>query len=132
MVVGPRQAPARPTLRSGSTSQGLLITLLGDFWFGQSVYIPSAALVELMSEFGLSGQAARAALSRVQRAGYLEGERDGRRTLYRLSPESLELTLSRGRQILAFTAETPDTVPEWDGTWTIVTYALSTDQVDER
>ncbi len=132
MVAADREPPVEPRIRSGSTSQGLLITLLGDFWFGRSTYIPSAALVELMREFGLSDQAARAALSRVQRAGFLDGERDGRRTMYRLSPESLELTLRRGRQILAFTAETPESLPEWNGRWTIVTYALATEQVDER
>lgn len=132
--MSPKEAPAaRPRpLRSGSTSQGLLLTLIGDYWFGHATYIPSAALVALLAEFGISDQAARAALSRVQRAGYLQGERQGRRTMYRLSPESAERAVASGRRIMRFTAVRPETMPEWDGRWTLVTYALQTEQVDER
>jgi phenylacetic acid degradation operon negative regulatory protein len=128
------QAPVRDqrSLRSGSTSQGLLLTLIGDYWFGHAAYIPSAALVALLAEFDISGQAARAALSRVQRAGYLQGERQGRRTMYRLSPESANRAVASGRRIMRFTAERPATSAPWDGTWTLVTYALQTEQVDER
>jgi phenylacetic acid degradation operon negative regulatory protein len=128
------EAPVRDqrSLRSGSTSQGLLLTLIGDYWFGHATYIPSAALVALLAEFDISDQAARAALSRVQRAGYLQGEREGRRTMYRLSPESADRAVASGRRIMRFTAERPDTLPAWDGTWTLATYALQTEQVDER
>lgn len=119
-------------LRTDSTSQGLLLTLLGDYWFGRRSYIPSAALVALLAEFGISAQAARAALSRVQRAGYLEGTREGRNTSYRLSEFSAERGLVTGRRIMWFTAERPSEARQWDGRWTIVTYALQTDQADER
>lgn len=132
MAAADSLASDRPSLRSGSTSQGLLLTLIGDYWFGQPMYIPSAALVALLREFDISDQAARAALSRVQRAGYLIGERDGRRTMYRLSPESAGRALTSGRRIMRFTAETPESVPAWNGRWTMVTYALQTEQVDER
>lgn len=121
-----------PRLRSGSTTQGLLVTLFGDYWFGRRVDIPSAALVDLLGEFGISPQAARAALSRVQRGGFLEGSRDGRNTLYRLSPAIAANAERRGRQIMRFSAETAAGAPPWDGTWTIVTYMLQADQADER
>jgi phenylacetic acid degradation operon negative regulatory protein len=132
MAAADSLASDRPSLRSGSTSQGLLLTLIGDYWWGQPMYIPSAALVALLKEFDISDQAARAALSRVQRAGYLVGERDGRRTMYRLSPESANRAVTSGRRIMQFTAETADAASGWNGRWTIVTYALQTDQVDER
>jgi phenylacetic acid degradation operon negative regulatory protein len=127
--------PARPvprTLRSGSTSQGLLVTLLGDYWAGTRVYIPSAALVELLGEFDISAQAARAALSRVQRAGYLEGSRDGRTTAYRLTAEVAERGTRTSDRLMRFSAETTAGAPPWDGTWTIVTYTLQADQAEER
>lgn len=119
-------------LRTDSTSQGLLVTLLGDYWFGRRCYIPSAALVALLAEFDISAQAARAALSRVQRAGYLEGTKEGRNTSYRLSELSAERGLVSGRRIMRFTAERAADAHDWDGRWTIVTYALQTDQADER
>lgn len=128
----PADRPGPRNLRSGSTSQGLLVTLLGDYWAGHSVYIPSAALVELLGEFGISAQAARAALSRVQRAGYLEGERDGRTTAYRLTAEIAERGTTVSRQMMRFSAQTPEGAPRWDGTWTMVTYTLQADQAEER
>jgi phenylacetic acid degradation operon negative regulatory protein len=132
MSVVDADRPTARRLRTDSTSQGLLLTLLGDYWFGRTGYIPSAALVALLAEFGISAQAARAALSRVQRAGYLEGARQGRNTSYRLSELSAERGLVSGRRIMRFTAERPADVPPWDGRWTIVTYALQTEQADER
>lgn len=119
-------------LRSGSTSQGLLLTLLGDYWSGERVHIPSGALVELLGDFGVTEHAARAALSRIQRAGWVEGHKSGRRTAYRLSEEAAAASGRRGRQILAFSAETPDSVPAWDRTWNLVSYSLSADRSEDR
>ena len=39
----------------------LLLTLLGDYWWRQTEPLPSAALVALLAEFGVSDSAARAA-----------------------------------------------------------------------
>ncbi|HEY3240474.1 MAG TPA: hypothetical protein VGL92_12965, partial [Acidimicrobiia bacterium] len=50
----------------------LLLTLLGDYWFGRTEHLPSAALVRLLEEFGVSATAARTALSRLARRGLLE------------------------------------------------------------
>src|SRR5215469_2229924 len=41
----------------------LLLTLLGDYWWQRGDQLPSAALVALLTEFGVSDTAARAALS---------------------------------------------------------------------
>lgn len=108
------------------------MTLLGDYWFGRTVYIPSAALVDLLGEFGISPQAARAALSRVQRGGFLEGLKDGRNTMYRLSPAIAANAERRGNRMMRFSAETAAGAPSWDRTWTIVTYMLQAEQADER
>jgi PaaX-like protein len=39
----------------------LLLTLLGDYWWQHTESLPSAALVALLAEFGVSDSAARAA-----------------------------------------------------------------------
>ena len=109
-----------------------LLTLLDDYWFGRQVHIPSAALVELLGEFGIGEQAARAALSRVQRTGMLEGVKQGRRTAYRLSDGAAEAALVQGRRILRFSAETPSSALPWDGRWTIIAYSLAADRADDR
>jgi phenylacetic acid degradation operon negative regulatory protein len=121
-------------MRSGSTSQGLLVTLLGDYWFGRTVYIPSSALVALLGQFGVSDQGARAALSRVVRSGSLEGTKAGRRTAYRLTPDAARRMVATGRGIMRFTAATPDSLSlqTWDGRWTIVAYSLPAEQAEDR
>lgn len=108
-----------PEPRTASATE-LLPTLLGDYWFASRVYVPSAALVRLLGEFGVGADATRAALSRLARSGRLEGVRDGRRTAYRLAPALLDAALSLGRRLMRFGAEpTP-----WDGAWTCVAFSV--------
>ena len=47
-----------------SSSQQLLVTLISDYWFASTEPIPSAALVALLAEFGVTETGSRAALSR--------------------------------------------------------------------
>ena len=69
-VIDPQATvPDLPRSQVGSQPQHLLITLLGDYWFLRSEHIPSAALVELLGEFGISAVGSRAALSRLARRG---------------------------------------------------------------
>src|SRR5580658_2434514 len=63
----------------------LLLTLLGDYWWQRTEPLPSAAIVALLAEFGVSDSAARAALSRLTRNGLLVTSKSGRRTFSRLS-----------------------------------------------
>ena len=125
-------APAKGLRHASSSSQELLRTLLGDYWFGRDTFIPSAALVELLGTFGMTEQAGRAILSRASRNGTLIGRRESRHTAYRMAPEGVRLTLMTGRNILRFAGQTPDRAPKWDGTWTLVSYALSTEQAEAR
>jgi PaaX-like protein len=56
-----------PWTSPGATAQRpprLLLTLLGDYWWQRTEPLPSAAIVALLAEFGVSDSAARAALSR--------------------------------------------------------------------
>jgi phenylacetic acid degradation operon negative regulatory protein len=125
-------ARVKGPMHGSSSTQDLLITLLGDYWFGQESYIPSAALVELLGAFGVSTQAARAALSRASRNGTLIGRRDSRNTAYRMSPRGVTLSLRTGRAIMRFSQQTPETTLPWDGTWTVVTYSLATERAEAR
>lgn len=56
-----------PRPQSGAKPRHLLVTLLGDYWSGRPEHLPSAALVALLGEFGISPAAARAALHRAGR-----------------------------------------------------------------
>jgi phenylacetic acid degradation operon negative regulatory protein len=106
----PRRAPASE----------LLPTLLGDYWFHSRAYIPSATLVALLGEFGVGPDAVRAALSRLARAGRLEGRRVGRTTEYRLAPDLVDAAVRLSRRLMRFGAEPV----AWDGRWTCVAFTV--------
>ena len=72
----------------------LLLTLLGDYWWQRTEPLPSAAIVALLAEFGVSDSAARAALSRLTRNGLLVTSRCGRRTFVRISARAARCATS--------------------------------------
>jgi phenylacetic acid degradation operon negative regulatory protein len=98
----------------------LLLTLLGDYWWQRTDPLPSAAIVGLLAEFGVSDSAARAALSRLTRNGLLVTSRNGRRTFVRLSRRAADVLDDGGRRIFSFGA----TPAPWDGMWSLVAFSI--------
>lgn len=102
----------------------LLVTLLGDYWWGRAEYLPSAALVALASEFGVTPAAARAALSRLRRRDLLASSKAGRHTYYGLTQRA-RLVLAEGRdRIMAFGTRSEP----WDGRWTVAAFSVPEEQ----
>jgi len=102
-----------------SPAQRLIVTLLADY---QNVAreVPSALVVDVLADLGVSSDAARTALSRLVKQGLIDRSRSGRSTSYRLSKsgrrdvdESHDLILSFGRDRV------------WDGEWTVVVYSVT-------
>jgi phenylacetic acid degradation operon negative regulatory protein len=110
-----------PRAQAGSSPQHLLGTLIGGYWYGQRAALPSAALVGLLGEFGVSDVSARTALSRMARRGLLDVVRTGRRNAYALTDRAAG-ALRRGvRRALSFGAdESP-----WPGRWTVATFSVA-------
>jgi phenylacetic acid degradation operon negative regulatory protein len=106
----------------------LLLTLLGDYWWQRTESLPSAAIVALLAEFGVSDSAARAALSRLTRNGLLVTSRSGRRTFVRLSQRAADVLDDGGRRIFSF-GESP---APWDGMWSLVAFSIPEDRRSER
>ncbi|MEO3926873.1 PaaX family transcriptional regulator C-terminal domain-containing protein [Micromonosporaceae bacterium B7E4] len=117
-----------PRVQAGGSPQHLLLTLLGDYWYGQRAPLPSAALVALLGEFDITEVSARAALSRLARRGLLEQSKSGRRTSYALSERAAGV-LAEGRgHILSFgTGRTP-----WTGRWTMAAFSVPEDDRSRR
>jgi phenylacetic acid degradation operon negative regulatory protein len=117
-----------PRFQVGAPPQHLITTLLGDYWFRRAEQLPSAALVRLAGEFGVSPVAARAALSRLARRDLLESSKSGRRTYYRLTDRA-SAVLSEGRhRIMSFGLDQG----AWDENWTLAGFSISEDQRDLR
>jgi phenylacetic acid degradation operon negative regulatory protein len=98
----------------------LLLTLLGDYWWRRTEPLPSAALVALLAEFGVSDSAARAALSRLTRNKLLVTSKSGRRTVVRLSDRAARVLDDGGRQIFSFGRMSGP----WDGMWSLVAFSI--------
>jgi phenylacetic acid degradation operon negative regulatory protein len=98
----------------------LLLTLLGDYWWQRTESLPSAALVALLAEFGVSDSAARAALSRLTRNKLLVTSRSGRRTFVRLSERAAQILDEGARHIFSF----GHVSQPWDGTWSLLAFSI--------
>lgn len=101
----------------------LLLTLLGDYWWVRTEQLPSAALVALLTEFGVSDTAARAALSRLVRHGLLTTSKHGRQTFYRLSERGIQILNEGAHRIFSFGLSRP-----WDGIWSLVAFSIPEEQ----
>jgi phenylacetic acid degradation operon negative regulatory protein len=100
-------------------AQRLIVTLLADYQNVASA-VPSALIVDLLADLGVSSDAARTALSRLVKQGLIDRSRTGRSTSYRLSEsgrrdvdETHDLILSFGRERI------------WDGDWTVIAYSVT-------
>lgn len=120
--------PEPSRVRVGGRPQDLLLTLLGDYWYGQDQPLPLRALVAVLAEFGVSEAGARAAVNRLSRRGLLAGSKLGRQSGYSLTPNA-DRVLSEGLQrIRDFgRADAP-----WSGKWIIVAFSVPEHRRDLR
>ncbi|NIP79965.1 MAG: phenylacetic acid degradation operon negative regulatory protein PaaX, partial [Gemmatimonadetes bacterium] len=99
--------------------QDLVFTLFGDFLLHRPGPVWVGSLIALLEPLGLSATNVRTVLSRMAAKGWLESEREGRRSYYALTV--------RGRRLLE-EGETriyrPRAGEEWDGEWTLLAYSI--------
>lgn len=122
------QASLLPRQQNGSAPQHLLVTLLGDYWLDPAARVPTAAVVDVLAEFGVSAVNARTALSRLSRRGLVETERSGRHAHLRLTTAARRDLGAGAARIMRFGL--PD--GSWDGLWTLVTYSLPEERRNVR
>ncbi|NUT20905.1 MAG: PaaX family transcriptional regulator [Hamadaea sp.] len=117
-----------PRRQEGSSAQALTATLVADYTLPERIWLPSAAIVALLVESGVSGGAARTALSRLTRRGVLESTRDGRHSSHRLTSAAASELMAGGSWIARF----GDHDRVWDGSWTLVAFSLPEEQGAQR
>ncbi|MFG1991079.1 PaaX family transcriptional regulator C-terminal domain-containing protein [Actinoplanes sp. NPDC048988] len=109
-----------PRRQAGNSPQDLTVTLLADYTLRTRAELPSAAIVALLAEAGVSPAGARTAISRLARRGVLQVRRHGRRSAYRLTPEAAGFLAVGGSWIAsAATGAEP-----WDEHWTLIAFSL--------
>jgi phenylacetic acid degradation operon negative regulatory protein len=117
-----------PRRQAGSSPQGLTVTLMADYTVRTRAWLPSAAILALLAEAGVSAAGARAAISRLARRGVLEYRRRGRHSLYRLTRAAV-VDLSGGGTWIASYGSGAET---WDGWWTLISFSLPEQQAKHR
>lgn len=113
-----------PRAQAGANSQRLLAAILADYTFESAGPVPSSAIIRALADLGVTEPGARKALSRVTQRGLLTLSREGRSTFYRVADTNIAVRLERLHRYLNFGEhEEP-----WDGTWTVVVFAVGEDQ----
>jgi phenylacetic acid degradation operon negative regulatory protein len=128
LAEGPETGVDLPRSQTGAPPQHLLVTLLGDYCLPHRPHLPSAALVGMVGEFGISQMGARAALSRLARRGVVEHSKSGRRTYYRLTRDAATVLVGGSRRIAGFA----DEAEHWDGEWTAVAFSVPENRREAR
>lgn len=104
--------------RASVRTQFLIFTLFGDFVRARGGSIWTSSLLSLLKQLGVGERAARNALSRMSRRGWLVARKEGRRSQYSLTPRGWALLLQGEKRIF----EAP--LKEWDGMWHMVVVSL--------
>ncbi|MBL0386536.1 phenylacetic acid degradation operon negative regulatory protein PaaX [Tumebacillus sp. ITR2] len=103
--------------------QSMLFTIYGEYLRHTSNEIWIGSLTRLLGEFGMTEQAVRAAISRMQRQGWLTSRKVGNRSFYSMSP--------RGQKRLDEAAERIYPRHEgkgWQGKWCMISYNIPEDR----
>ncbi|MFC4530694.1 PaaX family transcriptional regulator C-terminal domain-containing protein [Sphaerisporangium dianthi] len=109
-----------PRAQVGPNPQHLLTTLLGEYLDSSDADLPSAAVVAILREFGISESSARAALSRLTKRGLIAVRGTGQPPVYHLTPQAIARHRSRMDHFLSFGARPP----RWTGDWVTVSFSI--------
>jgi phenylacetic acid degradation operon negative regulatory protein len=122
------EASELPRFQSGFPPQHVLLTLIGEYGLHIGDPIPSASLVLVLGEFGVTHAGARAAIARLARRGILVPTRSGRTTAYAMT-ERCAWMVAEGRRL---TLEFTGAMRSWDGRWTLVSYSIAQERRAQR
>jgi phenylacetic acid degradation operon negative regulatory protein len=102
------------------SARGLLFTLLGEFVLTGDGTAWTSAVLALFARLGIEEKATRQALMRTAADGWLDAEKLGRRTRWRLTPNARRLLTDGAERIYSFTGPARD----WDGRWLLVSVRI--------
>ena len=99
-------------------TRSMIFTLYGDYirHYGNKIWIGS--LIRLLNEFGHNDQAVRAAISRMNKQGWVQAEKQGNKSYYSLTEPGVNRMEEAAKRIFKLKPE------EWDGKWRILMYNI--------
>ncbi len=102
----------------GENTRSMIFTIYGDYihHYGNKIWIGS--LIRLLKEFGHNDQAARVAVSRMMKQGWLQSEKQDNRSYYFLTEQGISRIEEAGNRIFKLNPF------EWDGKWRVLMYTI--------
>ncbi|MEI5909000.1 phenylacetic acid degradation operon negative regulatory protein PaaX [Bacillus spongiae] len=99
-------------------TRSMIFTLYGDYIrnYGNKIWIGS--LIRLLKEFGHNDQAVRAAISRMNKQGWVQAEKQGNKSYYSLTERGIKRMEEAAKRIFKLKPE------KWDGEWRIFMYTI--------
>jgi len=98
------------------SARGLLFTLLGEFVLPGGGTAWTSAVLAAFARLGIEEKTTRQALMRTAASGWLDAEKAGRRTRWRLTASARKMLTEGADRIYSFTGP----VKSWDGRWLLV------------
>ena len=120
--------PERRSLQRSQSARSLLLTVLGEYVLVRGGTVWTSTLLEALALFGVEDKAARQALARAAKAGWLESERVGREARWHLTDRGRVLLAEGSARIYAF----DPTRQDWDGKWVVLVIAIPEERRADR
>ena len=116
MTIDQRATVSHRHAAGAESARGLLFTVLGEFVLPAGGAALTSAFIDVLGRLGVEEKASRQALMRTAADGLLGSERQGRRTLWRLTEAAERLLTEGAERIYGFQG----TQPDWDGRWLLI------------
>jgi phenylacetic acid degradation operon negative regulatory protein len=115
---GTEQVPTLSRRHAGGSesARGLLLTILGELVLPAGGSALTSAFIDVLGRLGVEEKATRQALMRTAGDGWLAAQRQGRRTVWTLSPDGQRQLTDGAERIYGFHGVQRD----WDGRWLLV------------
>lgn len=107
-------------------AKSAVMTLFGDVITPHGGKVWLGSLIELLAAFGISDRLVRTSVFRLAEEGWLDANREGRRSLYTLNPKAAP------RFERAYQRVYSPTYREWDGKWTMLFATSGTITAERR
>ena len=120
--------PDRRALQGRQSARSLLLTVLGEYVLARGCPIWTSTVLEALALFGVEDKAARQALARAAKAGWLTGERVGRLARWHLTDQGKLLLAQGTARIYAFDPARS----QWDGKWLLVVISVPEERRADR
>ena len=115
-AVDPTPTLSRRHAAGAPSARGLLFTLLGEFVLPGGGTAWTSAVLAAFVRLGIEEKTTRQALMRTAASGWLDAEKTGRRTRWRLTASAQKMLTEGADRIYSFTGPGES----WDGRWLLV------------